>query len=415
MTDTIKMKCIRVYGDITRIDDEQRVVEGYAFVNETVPGEGGIRLTRKAMQDATPDYLKTGTIRSMHQPLAAGKPISVDWDEKGAYLRAKIVDDQEWKKVKEGVYKGFSIGVNPLTIRGLDVKSCEWWDSSLVDRGKDKDALFSLWHADGFDPDAEHDVVVIDEELVQRGSAPDLNQVVSDRNYSQKVANTIWTATDVLCDVMRQIATSDADNKEKLARKSIKQFADIVAPLIGTGTQPKIQDRVALADLLRVSDPKEKPTMSEKNAPPPAADAVTGDAVLIARLDSFEAKMTERIERMETNHAAALEAITRKADKKAKKSDAAIARLAAAAVPTARPVLFPDAASIQRNLDPGNPYGNQGAPALDAEKLLTEYHGLFAKGEAIDPNDPQAEYKKSAIVDQIQAMKPMLVMAGVEV
>lgn len=160
------MKPIRIFAPITRIDAENRIVEGYAFVNETVPGEGGIRLKRSAMEAATPEYLRSGTVRAMHQPIAAGKPLEVEWDATGAYLRAKIVDDQEWRKVTEEVYKGFSIGVNALTARGKDVETCEWWDSSLVDRGKDKDALFTIWHAKG---DGEEREV---EELPELDPAP---------------------------------------------------------------------------------------------------------------------------------------------------------------------------------------------------------------------------------------------------
>lgn len=163
------MKPIHLFVPITRIDDDERIVEGYAFVNEVVEGEGGIRLKRSAMEAATPDYLKNGTVRAMHQPIAAGKPMEVHWDEKGAMVRSKIVDDQEWRKVKEGVYKGYSIGVKATVMRGKDVEVCSWWDSSLVDIGKDKDALFSVWRSE--DPEEESEVEVLDEE---RSDAPAL-------------------------------------------------------------------------------------------------------------------------------------------------------------------------------------------------------------------------------------------------
>ncbi len=138
---------------ISRVDDEQRIVEGIAFASEVVPGEGGIRLKRSAMMAATADYLANGTCREMHQPSAVGKPLSVVWEgEKGherAHLTAKIVDDEAWKKVKEEVYKGFSIGVIPRVMRGKDVETCQWWDTSLVDVGKDKEARFTVFRVDG--------------------------------------------------------------------------------------------------------------------------------------------------------------------------------------------------------------------------------------------------------------------------
>ncbi|HEY3782369.1 MAG TPA: hypothetical protein VGL56_14905 [Fimbriimonadaceae bacterium] len=143
------MKPIYRTYPIERIDEDERVVEGYAFVNEVVPGEGGIRLKRSAMEAATADYLANGTSRELHQPSAAGKPLSVLWDEKGALLRVKVVDDRAWSKVKEGVYKGFSVGVIPEVMRGKDVEKCNWWDTSLVDVGKDKDARFTVWRVEG--------------------------------------------------------------------------------------------------------------------------------------------------------------------------------------------------------------------------------------------------------------------------
>jgi len=133
---------------IDRVDEEERIVEGYAFVNETVPGEGGMRLKRTAMEGATGDYMKWGAIREMHQPSAAGTALSVEWDEKGARIRAKVVDDQAWKKVTERVYKAFSIGVMPTVVRGKDVEQCMWAETSLVDRPKDQDATLDVFRFD---------------------------------------------------------------------------------------------------------------------------------------------------------------------------------------------------------------------------------------------------------------------------
>ena len=48
----------------------------------------------------------------MHAPIAAGKltDIAFDDDAKRITVAAKIVDDDEWRKVQEGVYTGFSQG-----------------------------------------------------------------------------------------------------------------------------------------------------------------------------------------------------------------------------------------------------------------------------------------------------------------
>jgi hypothetical protein len=142
--------------------DDYLIVEGYVYCNESVGGEGGIRLKRSAMEEATNDYMKFGAVREMHGSNAAGTALDLTWDERGAKIRAKIVDRAAREKVEEKVYKGFSVGVNPRVMRGKDVEACTWVENSLVDRPKDPDALF-LYRAEGYDPEAEIEVEVLDE------------------------------------------------------------------------------------------------------------------------------------------------------------------------------------------------------------------------------------------------------------
>ena len=54
--------------------------------------------------------MKFANIREMHQLSAVGVAKEAAVDDKGLYLGAKIVDDQAWQKITEGVYKGYSIG-----------------------------------------------------------------------------------------------------------------------------------------------------------------------------------------------------------------------------------------------------------------------------------------------------------------
>ena len=156
-----KMDLVRVFVPIERVDEEKREVTGYAFVNEVVEGEGGVRLKRSSMQAATPDYTEWGCIREMHGDNAAGTAVSVVWDKKGALLTAKIVDDGAWKKCVERVYKGFSVGVRAVEMRGLNVEKARWVETSLVDRPADPDAKISLVRADVTDDGGKQDVDII--------------------------------------------------------------------------------------------------------------------------------------------------------------------------------------------------------------------------------------------------------------
>ncbi len=197
-----KMKPIHVFVPFTRVSesDEERTVEGWAFTQEVVKGEGGKRLKRSAMEKATPDYLLNGTIRAMHQPIAAGKPLLVDWHQKGAFVRGYIGDDQEWHKVKTGIYKGFSIGVNALEMRGLDVEECHWFDCSLVDIGKDTGAKFTAWRGEG-EEEVDCEILPADPVLYVRSEElPTLDGML---------------LTDAI-DLLRTVTSTEAPSRENL-------------------------------------------------------------------------------------------------------------------------------------------------------------------------------------------------------
>src|SRR3990172_1331771 len=162
---TIKTKPITLFVPFTKIErreaDDALIVEGYCFVNPTVKGDR-YSIKRSAMEAATPEYLKFPAVREMHQPIAAGTGLEVIWDEKGCLLRSECVDEGTKKKIEKSVLRGYSVGVNPLSLRGDEVESLDWVETSYVDRPKDPDAVF-LYRADGFDPDALVDAEVLDE------------------------------------------------------------------------------------------------------------------------------------------------------------------------------------------------------------------------------------------------------------
>ena len=99
---------IKKYINITKVDDEQRIVGGYASTPD-LDSQGDI-VSIEAIKKALPEYLEYPTIRRMHNNDAIGTTLMTKIDDKGLYIEAKIVDEDAWKKVKEGVYRGFSIG-----------------------------------------------------------------------------------------------------------------------------------------------------------------------------------------------------------------------------------------------------------------------------------------------------------------
>ena len=93
----------------------------------------------------------------MHGKVAAGKisAIAFNDDEKRIEIAAKIVDDEEWRKIEEGVYTGFSQGglyakrwADPETPDFTRYTACPS-EISLVDLPCLPQATFELVKADG--------------------------------------------------------------------------------------------------------------------------------------------------------------------------------------------------------------------------------------------------------------------------
>jgi hypothetical protein len=92
-----------------------------------------------------------GAVRVMHTPIAAGKLTDIAFDDKAKRITvcAKVVDDDEWRKVQEGVYTGFSQGgryvkrwADPDS--GLTRYTAEPHEISLVDLPCVPDATFDV-------------------------------------------------------------------------------------------------------------------------------------------------------------------------------------------------------------------------------------------------------------------------------
>jgi hypothetical protein len=111
---------MQIFIPLMKVDEARREVWGRA-TQEVVDKSGEIldyessKPYFKAWSDEiakATDGKSLGNIRAMHGKVAAGKVIHIDFNdaEKAIDLGTKIVDDQEWQKVLEGVYTGFSIG-----------------------------------------------------------------------------------------------------------------------------------------------------------------------------------------------------------------------------------------------------------------------------------------------------------------
>ena len=143
---------MRLYGAIEKVepqDDGTVRVHGIAS-SEVVDDQGEI-VRADAMRAAIPDYMHFPALREMHQLSAAGTTLEAEVGEDGTTrIVAHVVDPTAITKVRNRVYRGFSIGGrvtqrepgNPKAITGLVLN-----EISLVDRPANPEAIFDCWKA----------------------------------------------------------------------------------------------------------------------------------------------------------------------------------------------------------------------------------------------------------------------------
>jgi hypothetical protein len=146
------MLIMRLYGAIQKVepqDDGTVRVHGIAS-SEVVDDQGEI-VRADAMRAAIPGYMRFPALREMHQLSAAGTTLEAEVGDDGATrIVAHVVDPIAITKVRNQVYRGFSIGGrvtqretgNPKAITGLVLN-----EISLVDRPANPESIFDCWKA----------------------------------------------------------------------------------------------------------------------------------------------------------------------------------------------------------------------------------------------------------------------------
>lgn len=114
------MDNLRMFIPITKVDAEKRIVYGVATAEaQDLSGEICDYASTKPLYEKWSASFHTasggkslGNLRAMHGKVAAGKLTDIVFDDaqKCITIAAKVVDDDEWRKVEEGVYTGFSQG-----------------------------------------------------------------------------------------------------------------------------------------------------------------------------------------------------------------------------------------------------------------------------------------------------------------
>jgi hypothetical protein len=111
---------MQLFARLAKVNEETREVEGVLAVEQ--PDRGGeifdYATSKPYFESWSNEVQKAsggksvGNVRAMHGKVAAGKLTSIDFNDNDKQIAvvAKIIDDNEWTKVLEGVYTGFSIG-----------------------------------------------------------------------------------------------------------------------------------------------------------------------------------------------------------------------------------------------------------------------------------------------------------------
>src|SRR5579872_6821330 len=140
---------MRIFIPLEKLDEEKRLAIGYAST-PALDSQGEI-VKREAVEAALPGYMRFANVREMHRPSAVGIAEAADVDDKGLRIAAKVVDDDAWEKVKQKVYKGFSIGGRVTSRDPADrriITGLELTEISLVDRPANPEAIIDVYKAD---------------------------------------------------------------------------------------------------------------------------------------------------------------------------------------------------------------------------------------------------------------------------
>jgi 8-oxo-dGTP pyrophosphatase MutT (NUDIX family) len=157
-----KMENLALFVPVLKVDAKQRIVYGTAVAEEADRSKEifDYKSSKPEFEKWSADFEKVtdgkskGNVRAMHGKVAAGKVIDIGFDDdrKAIDVAVKIVDEEEWQKVLEGVYTGFSIGGRYLK-RWQDGELKRYTaapsEISLVDLPCVPSATFTMVKADG--------------------------------------------------------------------------------------------------------------------------------------------------------------------------------------------------------------------------------------------------------------------------
>lgn len=146
-----------LYNKIAKVEEKSDgTIKVFGYASAPVRDSHGEVVTAEAMRNAVAEYMKFPAVREMHDANKAagrGLEITFDDDDRSMFV-AHVVDSEAIKKVKAGVYSGFSIGGRIRKRNSQDpsiIQRIELMEISLVDRPSCPAATLDLWKRDDLD------------------------------------------------------------------------------------------------------------------------------------------------------------------------------------------------------------------------------------------------------------------------
>lgn len=192
---------MKLFAQIRKVDEAKRLVFGRLAeevvdkADEIMDYESSKPYFKAWSEEIAKDTngASVGNLRAMHGKVAAGKftEIVFDDDAKAIDVCAKVVDDNEWNKVLEGVYTGFSVGgsyVGAKKIEKADGRDVARYtakpnEGSLVDRPCIPTAkFFEVQKADGTLAKVDFKVPADEPDLEVKGTADEVAQLAKVMN-----------------------------------------------------------------------------------------------------------------------------------------------------------------------------------------------------------------------------------------
>lgn len=259
------MRNLQIFAHLTKVDEVRHEVTG--VLAEEAPDKSGeifdyesskpfFKAWNAEFEKAT-EGRSLGNVREMHQPVAVGKFVRVEYDDtsKQIVVTAKIVDREAWQKVAEGVYTGFSIGGNYVKSwpDGEYVRyTAEPNEGSLVDNPCMYGAHFSAIKADGTTE-------------MRKFATPDMNskEMETDMNANQNTPDlSKFAQTEAVEKLSKKI--EEQDSQIAALSKTVENLTALLEKLLAEPEAPKIA-----ANAVAVGKEEDHGAASQKKADDP--------------------------------------------------------------------------------------------------------------------------------------------------